>query len=107
MFGFSMGEILLIALIALLLFGNEKLPQNIKKFVKGWNQSKKVVVDLQKSWNEVKLDLKSNIDPLEEKKLPLNQEKQGKKEEQLSSDISVKVADHIVSQEEIDSFKQV
>ena len=62
MFGFSAGEMLLIVLIALLLFGNEKLPQNIKKFLKGWNQTKKVAFDMQKSWHEIKLDLKNNVE---------------------------------------------
>jgi hypothetical protein len=33
-FGFSGSEILLIAVIALILFGNDKLPENIKKMIK-------------------------------------------------------------------------
>ena len=88
MFGFSAGEILLIALIALLLFGNEKLPQNIRKFFKGWNQSKKVLFDMQKSWHEIKLDLKNNVEIYDEKI------------------IAIKPVNDIVSQDEIDTHQK-
>lgn len=67
MFGFSGGEVLLIALIALVLFGNEKLPENIKKMVKGLNQAKKVARDVQSSWQEVKSDVQRSINFDDEK----------------------------------------
>ncbi len=94
MFGFSAGEMLLIAFIALILFGNEKLPQNIKKFLKGWNQTKKVALDMQNSWHEIKTDIKNNVDLLEEDPSVLKSKK-----------IEVKMAHYNVSQEEIDSFQ--
>ena len=68
MFGFSMGEILLISLIALLLFGNEKLPQNIRKFMKGWSESKSMIFGLQKSWHEIKFNLKEDLENLDKTK---------------------------------------
>lgn len=61
MFGFSSGELLLIVLIALILFGNDKLPENIKKMIKGLNQAKKVAKDVQNSWQEVKIDVHRSI----------------------------------------------
>ncbi len=67
MFGFSGGEILLIALIALILFGNDKLPENMKKMIKGFNQAKKVAKDVQNSWQDVKNDVQRSINFEEEK----------------------------------------
>ena len=61
MFGFSGGEILLIALIALILFGNDKLPENMKKMIKGFNQAKKVAKEVQNSWQDVKIDVQRSI----------------------------------------------
>jgi len=95
MFGFSAGEILLIAILALVLFGNEKLPQNIKKFLRGWNDSKKVVGDFRKSWQDIKMDLIQDVELLEEKK--------GVEKSALS--IEPKVDIHSVSQEEIDNYQ--
>jgi Sec-independent protein translocase protein TatA len=66
-FGFSGGEILLIALIALILFGNDKLPDNLKKMIKGLNQAKKVAKDVQISWQDVKNDVQRSINFEEEK----------------------------------------
>ena len=104
MFGFSAGEILFIALIALLLFGNEKLPQNIKKFFHGWNQTKKTALDLQRSWHEIKLDLKENLDFEEEKKLltGLNQDLASSN---IKTPIVAKPLAQIVSQDEIDAHQ--
>lgn len=67
MFGFSGGEILLIALIALILFGNDKLPDNMKKMVKGLNQAKKMARDVQGSWQDVKNDMQRSINFEEER----------------------------------------
>lgn len=100
MFGLSGGEILLIGLIALLLFGNDKLPQNIKKFFHGWNQTKKVATDIQRSWHEIKLDIKNNID-LEEEKAFLASHI----ETNTSLPLPQKPKIATVSQEEIDSYK--
>ncbi|MES2615269.1 MAG: twin-arginine translocase TatA/TatE family subunit [Bdellovibrionota bacterium] len=102
MFGFSVGEILFIAFIAILLFGNEKLPQNMKKFLKGWNQTKKVAQDLQKSWHEVKYDIKNNVELLEEKTANSEPIAESSK---TPAPIVAKPANYIVSQEEIDSHQ--
>lgn len=67
MFGFSGGEILLIALIALILFGNDKLPENMKKMIRGLNQAKKVAKDVQSSWQDVKSDVQRSINFEDEK----------------------------------------
>ncbi|WGL61492.1 twin-arginine translocase TatA/TatE family subunit [Pigmentibacter sp. JX0631] len=103
MFGFSSGELLLIALIALLLFGNDKLPENMKKMIKGLNQAKKVAKDVQDSWHEVKIDVQRSI-MLEEES---NQIKQlindSAVEDTNHIDIQGKQINHLVSQEDLDS----
>ncbi len=60
---FSLGgsEILVLAFIALLLFGNKNLPQTMKKMVKGLNEVKKVASDAQRSWHEVRDDMTRQI----------------------------------------------
>jgi len=100
MFGFSAGEMLLIVLIALLLFGNEKLPQNIKKFLKGWNQTKKVAFDMQKSWHEIKLDLKNNVELYDSGEIKI--ENSGEK---TALNGCAKPVNPIVSQDEIDTHQ--
>lgn len=102
MFGLSAGEILLIALIALLLFGNDKLPQNIKKFLKGWNQTKKVAFDLQKSWYEIKHDIQSNVELYDENQLLAENINQNHKQSVIIKPVDNIVCQEIVSQEEID-----
>jgi Sec-independent protein translocase protein TatA len=54
MFGIGGGEILVVALVALLLFGNEDLPKNMRKMVKAWNDFRGVTNDLQRSWLDVR-----------------------------------------------------
>ncbi|NBX15977.1 MAG: hypothetical protein EBR09_01280 [Proteobacteria bacterium] len=54
MFGIGGGEILVVALVALLLFGNEDLPKNMRKMVKAWNDFRGVTNNLQRSWLDVK-----------------------------------------------------
>jgi TatA/E family protein of Tat protein translocase len=73
---FSLGgsEILVLAVIALLLFGNKNLPENMKKMVKGLNEVKKVANDAQRSWTEIRNDVTRQImaeDALEEAKREL------------------------------------
>jgi Sec-independent protein translocase protein TatA len=73
---FSLGgsEILVLAVIALLLFGNKNLPENMKKMVKGLNEAKKVANDAQRSWTEIRNDVTRQImadDALEEAKKEL------------------------------------
>lgn len=54
MFGIGGGEVLVVALVALLLFGNEDLPKNMRKMVKAWNNFRGVTNDLQRSWLDVR-----------------------------------------------------
>jgi Sec-independent protein translocase protein TatA len=54
MFGIGGGEILVVALVALLLFGNEDLPKNMRKMVKAWNDFRGVTNNLQRSWLDVR-----------------------------------------------------
>ncbi|NBW80168.1 hypothetical protein EBR21_00290 [bacterium] len=67
MFGVGGGEIVVIALVALILFGNEDLPKNMKKVVEAWNKFRGVSNDLQRSWlnvrDQVTRDLLSDEHP--------------------------------------------
>lgn len=78
MFGLSAGEILFIGVIALVLFGNEKLPENLKKLASGTKKIKSFLSDITFTWYEIKKDIKHNIEfETEQKKLkelttPLN-----------------------------------
>lgn len=61
MFSLGGSEILVLAFLALLLFGNKNLPQNMKKMVKGLNEVKKVANEAQRSWREVRDDMTRQI----------------------------------------------
>lgn len=54
MFGIGGGELIVVALVAILLFGNEELPKNMRKIVKAWNDFRGMSNDLQRSWMEVR-----------------------------------------------------
>lgn len=74
MFSLGGSEILVLAIIALLLFGNKNLPENMKKMVKGLNEVKKVTNEAQRSWTEIRNDVTRQImadDALEEAKKEL------------------------------------
>jgi Sec-independent protein translocase protein TatA len=61
MFGLSFGEVLIIGIIALVLFGKEDLPQTLRKFTKGFQEFKKVTHEAQRSWQDVKDDVSRTI----------------------------------------------
>lgn len=61
MFSLGGSEILVLAFIALILFGNKNLPQTMKKMVKGLNEVKKVANEAQRSWIEVRDDLTRQV----------------------------------------------
>jgi TatA/E family protein of Tat protein translocase len=61
MFGLGMGEIVLIVIVAIVLFGTDDLPKNLRKMAKGVNEFKKVASDAQRSWMEVKDDVTRTI----------------------------------------------
>lgn len=61
MFGIGSGEILVLAIIVLVLFGKEDLPATLRKFSKGWNEFRRVANDAQRSWSEVRDDVTRTI----------------------------------------------
>lgn len=96
MFGLSGGEILLIALIAIVLFGNEKLPEHLKQFFQRWRQAKKAIGNVQNSWHDLKRDVEYG----------LTTEKKSTPPQQLNPTITPQIAQDVISQEEIDSVQQ-
>lgn len=71
MFNLGGSEILVLAFLALILFGNKNLPSNMKKMVKGLNEAKKFANDAQRSWAEIRDDVTRQImadDALEQAK---------------------------------------
>lgn len=70
MLGIGTTELLVIALIALLLFGKEDLPATLRKVTKGWNEFRKVANDAQRSWTEVRDDVARSI-MIEDQKIQL------------------------------------
>lgn len=54
MFGIGGGEILIIAVIAVVLFGTNDLPKNLRKFMKMWNDFRGATHDLQRGWLDVR-----------------------------------------------------
>lgn len=61
MLGLGGGEIVVIVVIAVVLFGKEDLPRTLKKMSKGYNEFKKVASDAQRSWSEVRDDVTRTI----------------------------------------------
>ncbi|MCA2959637.1 MAG: twin-arginine translocase TatA/TatE family subunit [Silvanigrellales bacterium] len=61
MFGLGMGEIVLLVIIAVVLFGTNDLPKTLRKVAKGVGEFKKVASDAQRSWTEVRDDVTRTI----------------------------------------------
>lgn len=66
-FNFGTGEIIVIVLIVLLLFGGKKIPELMRGLGKG-------VKSFKQGMNEVEKEIK-NADPIDDKKESSNQEK--------------------------------
>lgn len=71
MFGLSSGEILIIALLALLLFGKDELPNVVRKAAKGVSELKKASTTAQRQWQVVKDDVARSLLLEEEEKKQL------------------------------------
>lgn len=61
MFGLGMGEIVVLVVIAVVLFGTNDLPKTLRKVAKGVGEFKKVANDAQRSWTEVRDDVTRTI----------------------------------------------
>jgi Sec-independent protein translocase protein TatA len=61
MFGLGSGEILVIAILALFLFGKEDLPIAMRKIMKGISDFRKVANDAQSSWVEMRDDVTRSL----------------------------------------------
>lgn len=57
MFGIGFGEIIIIAMLALVLFGQDDLPANIRKAANGLKEFRKVTSNAQRAWHEVRSDM--------------------------------------------------
>lgn len=57
MFGIGFGEIIIIALLALILFGQKDLSGNIRKAANGLKEFRRFSSDMQRSWHEVRNDM--------------------------------------------------
>ncbi|MBX9704437.1 MAG: twin-arginine translocase TatA/TatE family subunit [Silvanigrellaceae bacterium] len=75
MFGLSLSEIIVIALIAFILFGNKNLPQHLKKFFHEFTKLKKTFSNAQRSWLEVKNDIQRHIILEEKSSSPIKEAK--------------------------------
>ena len=53
MFGIGGGEILIIAVVAVVIFGTDDLPKNLRKFMKVWGDFRGATHDLQRGWLDV------------------------------------------------------
>jgi sec-independent protein translocase protein TatA len=63
-FGVGTGEILIIVLVVLLLFGSKELPQNVKKIAKGLG-------DLQRTTQRAKDEIRKIIEEEDKTKPPM------------------------------------
>lgn len=101
MFGLGSGEILVIALIALLLFGKEDLPKTVRGISKRVNEFRKMANDAQRSWNEIRDDVTRTLleEPDKKKAEPPKAESETPPATEASSTLPViQTADGAVAQ---------
>lgn len=65
LFGVSMGEVLVIFLAALLLFGSKKIPELARSIGKGMNEFKKATDDIKKEFHENSSGITEEIKEIE------------------------------------------
>jgi sec-independent protein translocase protein TatA len=65
LFGISMGEIVLIFLVVLMLFGSKKIPDLARTFGKGFNEFKKATDDIKREFYENSQEVLSEIPDIE------------------------------------------
>jgi len=65
LFGVSMGEILVIFLVALMLFGSKKIPELARSLGKGMNEFKKATDDIKKEFQENTSEISTEINQFE------------------------------------------
>ncbi|MDD4644560.1 MAG: twin-arginine translocase TatA/TatE family subunit [Bacteroidales bacterium] len=58
------GEIIVVLLAALLLFGADKMPEIVKDLVKGMGEFRKVSNDLKREFNESTEDIRNDLNDL-------------------------------------------
>ena len=61
LFGISMGEIVIVFLVILLLFGANKIPEFARMFGKGMNEFRKAADDIKREFNDSTSDLKEDL----------------------------------------------
>jgi TatA/E family protein of Tat protein translocase len=61
LFGISMGEILVVFLVVLLLFGADKIPEFARMLGKGINEFRKAADDIKREFDESSSDLKEDL----------------------------------------------
>jgi TatA/E family protein of Tat protein translocase len=66
LFGISMGEIVLIFLVVLMLFGSKKIPDLARSFGKGMNEFRKAAEDIKREFEESTDEIREEISALEE-----------------------------------------
>lgn len=106
MFGLSMGEVVFLTLLALILFGNEKLPENLKKFLNGWQKFRKTSLDVQRSWYSFQADLQHHVNAMPDPATDAAQTPALADSGKSSATISVKPLEHLVEQDDIDAYQE-
>lgn len=61
MFGLSFGEIIIIGLIAILLFGKDDLPRIIRACAKSVSEIRRFTYEAQQSWTDVRNDVSRTL----------------------------------------------
>ncbi|TCO09647.1 twin-arginine translocase TatA/TatE family subunit [Natronoflexus pectinivorans] len=66
LFGISMGEVVLLFLVVLMLFGSKKIPDLARSLGKGMNEFRRAADDIKKEFEESTTEIKEELDEIEE-----------------------------------------